>query len=299
MSAGQAPRPGAALLTASERAWLARLALRPRRRLPGDPGGERRAGRLGQGALFAEHRAYTPGDDPRYVDWHVAARLGDLVVKRFEAEERLDLLLLVDRSTSMQGAKALTARRLAAALGHLALDHQDRVLLSWLPAAAPRPLTVYEGPQGAGRLLADLAEERVGGATNVADDVVRAGRRHRRRAQVAVLSDFFSASDPSLGLAGLAAMGHAVAALHVLDPADASLPVGAALTAVDAESGESLEVDVTPEVVESLGRAWRRRSDTLARWCVAHDASYLRVGVATPLSALLRGLLAVGWVGRR
>lgn len=289
----------APLLTPEERARLARLALRPRRRLAGDRAGERSSGRVGQGALFQDHRPYTPGDDPRYVDWHVAARLGDLVVKRFEAEENLDLLLAVDRSLSMQGAKGWAARRLAAALGHLALDHLDRVLLAWLPGDGSRPLAAFTGPGAVGQLLAELARVPEAGRTDLRADLERLARRQRRRALAFVVSDFFDPHDPPAGLRRLRALGHEVVALHVLDPADAALPAGAALRAVDAETGQVVEMDVTPELQARVQQAWRRRAEALARWCAAHDVAHVRVDVGRPLWDALRSMLARGLAGRR
>ena len=55
-------------------------------------------------------------------------------------EESLNLLLCLDRSLSMEGAKSRAARRICGALGYVALTHMDYVRLAWLPpegAAAP------------------------------------------------------------------------------------------------------------------------------------------------------------------
>ena len=47
---------------------------------------------------FKDYREYTPGDDPRTVDWSIYARLNELVIKLFRQEEELDLWVLLDRS---------------------------------------------------------------------------------------------------------------------------------------------------------------------------------------------------------
>lgn len=290
----------ATLFTPEERARLARLALRPRRRLPGDTPGRWRTGRIGTGVLFHDHRPYTPGDDPRYVDWHVAARLGDLVVKRFESEESLDLVLGVDRSASMHGRKALLARRLAGALGHLALDASDRVHLAWLPAlAAGAPPTSYAGPGGRTALLADLAQAPEGGDTDLTRELGALLARRRRRALVVLLSDFHDPRDPTAGLEALRRHGHEVVALHVLDAGDVELPAGAAVRAVDAETGAVVDLDVTPDLLDALRRAWRRRADALAHWCAGHDVAALAVDAARPLWEAVRALAVRGVVGRR
>src|SRR6266542_1044188 len=77
---------------------------------------------------FTEHRAYQPGDEPRYLDWKILARSDRLFVKQFEEETNLRAMILVDASRSMawRGAPArLTkrayAQRVAAALGLILL----------------------------------------------------------------------------------------------------------------------------------------------------------------------------------
>src|SRR5207244_4359403 len=50
---------------------------------------------------FTEHRAYQPGDEPRYLDWRILARSDRLFVKQFEEETNLRAMILVDASRSM------------------------------------------------------------------------------------------------------------------------------------------------------------------------------------------------------
>src|SRR5436189_4551214 len=77
---------------------------------------------------FTEYRPYTPGDDPRYLDWRLAGRTDRYFIKKFEDETNLRCHLLVDLSRSMSFgsgsySKADYARTLAAPLGWF-LSHQ-------------------------------------------------------------------------------------------------------------------------------------------------------------------------------
>ena len=70
---------------------------------------------------FTEYRQYSPGDDPRYLDWRLFARTDRYFIKKFEDETNLRCHLLVDQSRSMgYGSlgytKADYARTLAATL---------------------------------------------------------------------------------------------------------------------------------------------------------------------------------------
>src|SRR4028118_1818734 len=54
---------------------------------------------------FTEYRAYSPGDDPRYLDWKLAARTDRYYIKKFEDETNLRCHLLVDLSRAMGGGR--------------------------------------------------------------------------------------------------------------------------------------------------------------------------------------------------
>jgi uncharacterized protein (DUF58 family) len=112
----------------------------PKRRL-GTLTGERRSIKRGRSVEFADYRNYTPGDDPRRVDWNIYARLERPYIKLFEDEEDLTTHILLDDSPSMfwqpdeEGEsrhvahKWLCAAQLAVALGYVALASGDKVAL--------------------------------------------------------------------------------------------------------------------------------------------------------------------------
>ena len=281
------------LFTADELKRLDRVRLRPPRPRVAPVVGDWRSRRFGTGGLFADHREYAPGDDLRYVDWNVYARLGDLVVKRFEAEEAFELVLCVDRSASMQGAKALAARRIAGALGYITLAHADMVRVAWLPAEG-RPFTTHRGARAGRALLDELAGRRDDGRTDHAQDLDRFLAAHRRRGLAVVVSDFYDPRDAVSSLARLRGRGMDVVALHVLDPADVNLPLGEALWATDQETGERMKIDVTKAFLRALRETWHRRAATLQRWCVSRAVLYERVDVRTSLWDLLPRLMGHG-----
>ena len=117
-------RAGRELLSADFLSQLERLSLLSRRSFRGRVKGERRSPRKGISVEFSDYRPYGVGDDLRYVDWNVYARLDRLYLKLFVDEEDLCLHLLVDASASMgfgDPSKLDHAARLAAALGFVGL----------------------------------------------------------------------------------------------------------------------------------------------------------------------------------
>ena len=80
---------------------VASLKIRASRVVQGLLGGMHRSPSRGASIVFAEHRAYRPGDDLRLLDWRAFARTDRHAVKRFEQETQLRATLLLDRSPSM------------------------------------------------------------------------------------------------------------------------------------------------------------------------------------------------------
>src|SRR5262245_37040002 len=111
---------------------LSSLSLVARTVVEGFMAGPHRSPHLGSSVEFAQHRAYTPGDEMKRADWRVCGRSDRLVVKQYVEEPNLVCHLLVDQSESMAyGSLAWTkfdyARWCAAALGHLVLTSRDTV----------------------------------------------------------------------------------------------------------------------------------------------------------------------------
>src|ERR671928_297554 len=116
-----------------------RLSLVSRRGLVGKGGGDRRSLRKGSSLEFADYRHYVEGDDPARVDWNIYSRTDTLFVRLYEEEEVLNVHLLVDASRSMDWGephKLRYARRLAAALGYVALNAANRLFVWPLSASS-------------------------------------------------------------------------------------------------------------------------------------------------------------------
>jgi hypothetical protein len=99
----------------------------------------------GKGTDFVELREYTNGDDIRDIDWKFYGRSEKLMVKVKEDKGRIDLLLCIDDSYSMdfgKNNKLEYAVRLAGTIGYLGVSQSDRVILktfSGFPEVPPSP----------------------------------------------------------------------------------------------------------------------------------------------------------------
>lgn len=72
--------------------------------------GEFTGGGTGSSMDFQDHRAYSPGDDPRHINWQAYARTGSYTMKLFREEVRPVVDLILDASESMFFDAAKAAR---------------------------------------------------------------------------------------------------------------------------------------------------------------------------------------------
>src|SRR5882724_12658387 len=116
------------LLTNRELDRLARLRLKVSRQFTNRARGEHLGVKGGTSTEFCDYRDYAPGDDVRFVDWNIFARIQRPYLKQFHQEEELHVALLVDASRSMLfEEKFPLAQRLAAALGMLGVRGGEKV----------------------------------------------------------------------------------------------------------------------------------------------------------------------------
>ena len=98
---------------------------------------------------------YVAGDDLRFIDWNLYARLDKLFLKLFLEEEDLHFYALIDGSASMDfgdPTKLFYAKQLAAALGFVGLCRRDRVRIETLATATGAPGPVFRGRHSVWRM---------------------------------------------------------------------------------------------------------------------------------------------------
>jgi uncharacterized protein (DUF58 family) len=224
---------------------------------------ERRSRRTGASLEFADYRNYAPGDDPRRIDWNIYGRLGRLMTKLTEEEEDLRVALLIDCSASMrwkpQGAERIAkfdlARRLAAALGYLALHGMDHLNLEFFDSslrAAPAP----------------------GGPTDLAGCLDRFARRQRQRGLALVFTDGLDPAGPERGLEALVARHWDLHLLHVMDPSECDPAERGDLFLSDCEGGGTLPVTAGPGLLRAYREEVQRFQTGVKTWCARHRAGY-------------------------
>lgn len=145
---------------------LQKLRLALRKTVPAQSLGAHLRRKQGQSLQFRDYRDYQRGDDIRAVDWRASLRRGDnrdLIVKTFEAEERMTLVLVVDVRAAMRlpvaAPKLLYALWSMRCLAQVAAEAGDDVILSTLfgpQDAAPRKARGRAVPEAAHRFAHEI-----------------------------------------------------------------------------------------------------------------------------------------------
>jgi uncharacterized protein (DUF58 family) len=212
--------------------------------------GEYLTPQVGGGTELAMIRPYRPGDDVRYMDWNVTARMREPHVRVHVGERAMTAWLLLDVSASMtfgtaDRRKADVAEGVALAIGHVSTRRGNRLGVVAIGGGEPRILRPRQGRLGLLALLAQLRAEPEAdgsGGTMLGTAVQRTAALARNRGLVVVVSDFRGEMDWEGSLRALRAR-HGVLAVEVRDPRELELPAVGDLWMTDPETGRQLHVN--------------------------------------------------------
>lgn len=247
---------------------------------------------------FSEYRAYTPGDDPRYVDWQVFARSDRYFIKKFEEETNLRCYLLSDNSRSMQFGslpynKAEYANTLAATLAYFLHLQGDAVGLLTFDQDVREYVPARYRPGHLRHLMFALQKPAQGTGTDLTPPLKRILEIVKKRGLLVFISDLLAPTEAlDKYLAILCASGHEVVIFHVLDPAEMTFNFDQASLFEDIESGRHLYIDPSVARREYLEK-FNAHCKAIEKSCKKLGITYYRFATDRPLElALFDFLLA-------
>jgi uncharacterized protein (DUF58 family) len=240
---------GATFLDPSALMAIRNLELRARSVVEGFWHGLHRSPYHGFSVEFTEYRPYTPGDDPRYLDWKLVARTDRYFIKKFEDETNLRCHLLVDTSRSMSFGslsytKADYARTLAATLAYFLSQQGDATGLLTFDDRVREYLPARHRPGHLRHLMLSLERPFEGAGTDLTAPLRRIAELTQKRGLIVLISDLLAPADTlEAPLALLTAARHEVILFQVLDPAELTFNFEAAARFLDLETGRDLYID--------------------------------------------------------
>ncbi len=291
------------LLDSGLMAKLDRMDILSRKIFAGKLQGERRSKKRGISVEFADYRHYTHGDDLRFIDWNIYARLDKLFLKLFLEEEDLSLIIALDLSSSMDWGnpgKFNFCRRLAMALGYIGLVNHNRVSLYGFNSEGVLPLTSLRGRRRTREIGSWLLDLEPGGQSGFEAAMRSIALGRQGKGVMIILSDFLLKEGYEKGLRYLAGGGYDTFCIQTLcpeevDPGKHGLSGDLRLT--DLEDDDTAEVTVNAALLRKYKEnldAWCGR---LREFCVRRGMSHLTVDTGVDMDALLldylrkRGLL--------
>lgn len=248
---------------------LQRLDWQVIRRLDGLLQGDYRSLFYGYGVDFADLREYQPGDDIRYIDWNVTARMAAPYIRQYVEDREITAWFLLDLSPSMdfgtvqsQSLKRTVLLDFVTTLARLLTRHGNRVGAVFANGGSrvERTVPARGGRLQVLRLVNDLLKQPPLARAPFTDltPLLEAGLHTiKKRALIFIISDFISAPGWERPL-NLLNRRHEVLAIRLWDPREVELPDLGPIIMEDAETGEQLYVD-------THDRGFRQRFQEAAR----------------------------------
>lgn len=297
------------LLPADIQAQFAQTKFSPRRLVSGLKSGEHRSQRLGTSTEFAEHREYSPGDDPAHLDWRVFGKMDRYYVKQYVEETNLQVTIVIDSSASMkfQGSHASRnhskfdyARRLAALLASIFLKQGDAVGLIQFDASVTKWLPARSNPAQLTRILQSLHDAKPHGESNPGAAIHEVAERLPKRGVVFLIGDWLSEIGPMAdALHHLSHHGHEISLFHALSEEELTFPYASAAQFKDIEESTG-DLDIDPA---SIRRQYIQQLtaylEQLRGVCRQVPVDYTLFNTKEAYEVVLRSYFARRWGGAR
>ncbi|MGQ9574072.1 MAG: DUF58 domain-containing protein [Thermoguttaceae bacterium] len=292
------PRSGYRYLDPEALARVKNLSLVARGVVEGSISGLHASPYKGFSVEFAEHREYTPGDDPRHLDYKMYARTERLYVKQYEEETNVRVQILLDTSGSMgysyQGklTKLQYSSYLTAILAYLMMRQQDLVGLTTFDTEVRLDMPARNSPRHFHEMMQRLEQIEPGRRTGIAATLHHLANRFKRRCLIVLVSDLYDEpGDLMRALHHFRHRRHEVIVFHVLDRAELEFPFRDLVAFHDLETGERIQVDpayVRPayrEQIEQFIEDYRRA-------CAESYIDYVLADTSTPYDLMLSRYVA-------
>jgi len=217
----------------------------------------------GSGLDLVDHRKYNPGDPLKKIDWNLYARTEKLYIRRFEEDKNLNMVILLDASSSMlfpesNPNKFEYASTIAIGVSYIVMRYNDQYMIATF-ADNVDYTKAHKGRDEFLRTIDNLSTISVNGKTKLADCADVLYSRIKSKSMVLIISDFLDNLD-SIRHAVHRLSKHELILVHLYDENEINLPetVDGIVKFIDSETNEEVSISVGPqfkkEYVEEYGR---------------------------------------------
>jgi uncharacterized protein (DUF58 family) len=286
--------PAPALLDGAFLSRLEQLEIVSKKILQGRSKGERLSKRKGNSVEFADFRNYTEGDDLRYLDWNLYARLDKLFLRLFFEEEDLHFHVLIDNSKSMDygnPTKMQYARQVAAALGFIGLVNNDRVLIESFNEKMTQSSPVLRGRRNLMAMVTFLNQLEPAGPSDLSAALKAFSMKTPSRGVVIVISDFLDKNGYEAGLRYLVARQFDIHLIQILSAEEINPPMTGDLKLIDIEDGDRAEVTISGALLQRYTQTLNAFRNSLNEFCMRRGIGYMFTTNLVPFEKLVLGYL--------
>jgi len=290
------------VLSAGDVSRLSGLQLLAKQVVEGFASGLHRSPHKGFSVEFREHRPYVPGDDPRTIDWKLFGKTDRLYIREYEEETNVRCTLLVDCSGSMNYrgsrsdglSKHDYAVRTAACLSWLMLQQQDSVGLVTFDTAIRRYIPPRARPRHLKHIMTELAAQKPGAETSLADVFHQIVSRIQRRGLVMILSDLFGDVDHLMkALAHFRHARHEVIIFQIWDPDELDFPFRQWTQFTSLENSAQNYLVDPAQLRKAYLQKLQEYRDQLSRGCSRNRITLVPLVTSQPTADALAAWLAI------
>jgi uncharacterized protein (DUF58 family) len=259
---------------------LQRLDWKVIRRLDGLLQGNYRTLFYGYGVDLADLREYQPGDDIRYIDWNVTARMDAPYIRQYAEDREINAWFLLDLSPSVDFGTVERQKRsmlidFVTTMARLLTRHGNRVGAIFYGSRIEHTVPPRGGRMQVLRITHDLLRQPHlprAPFTDLTPLLKGSLNAIKKRSLIFIVSDFICQPGWERAL-NLLNQRHEVLAIRLWDPRELELPDIGPLLVEDAETGEQMYVD-------THDRRFRQRFQEAARQReAALNTSFKHAGV--------------------
>jgi len=271
-------------------ARLEQLELVSRKIFLGRMKGERRSKKKGQSVEFADYRNYVVGDDLRFLDWNLYARLDRLFLRLFMEEEDLHFYVLIDNSLSMDfgtPSKLLYAKQIAAALGFIGLVNLDRVVVEAFNERLTQTMPALRSRRSLWRLLDFLEKVEPAGSGDLKQSLRTFSLKSSGKGIVVLLSDLMDKSGYEDALRYLVARQMDIYIIQILSKEEIEPEIVGDLKLTDIEDGNVAEITVSGPLLRRYKQNLAAFRASIHEFCARRGVTYLFTSNQVPFDRLV------------
>ncbi|MCX7846324.1 MAG: DUF58 domain-containing protein [Dictyoglomaceae bacterium] len=262
--------------------------------------GERKSPKVGRGSEFADYRNYQMGDELRYIDWNIYARLEKFLIKLFEEEEDLDVHILLDSSSSMRfgiPSKLFYGKELSLAFAYLGLSSWEKVRFASFQETINNLVSLERKKENIFNLYHILKIIKPIGITDLNNALKQYLNWQKRRGILIIISDFFSPNGYKEGLSLAKYKKFSVYAIQLLGEEEINPSFKGDLWLVDSETNEKREIFIDENLIDIYKKELDKFLKELEEFTLNYGIEYLRTVTSIPVEELLlKYLRSSGWI---